>query len=64
MKLKNLFKGFKAKKSVMFMLALLALQGSAGISKVSADTVAENVNVSSDQLIITQMITGINISGI
>ena len=48
MKLKNLFKGFKAKKSVMFMLALLALQGSAGISKVSADTVAENVNVSSD----------------
>ena len=48
MKLKNLFKGFKAKKSAMFMLALLALQGSAGISKVSADTVAENVNVSSD----------------
>src|SRR5574341_1041703 len=48
MKLKNLFKGFKAKKSAMFMLALLALQGSAGISKVSADTVAENVNVSSE----------------
>src|SRR5574341_582985 len=46
--LENLFKGFKAKKSAMFMLALLALQGSAGISKVSADTVAENVNVSSD----------------
>lgn len=30
------------------MLALLTLQGSAGLLKVNADTVAENVNVSSD----------------
>ena len=42
---KNIFKGFKPKKSAMVMLALLALQGSAGISRVSADTVAEFVHV-------------------
>lgn len=45
MKFKNLFRGFKPKKSAMLMLALLVLQGSAGISKVSADTVAEFVHV-------------------
>ena len=48
MKLKNFFKGFKPKKGALLMLALLALQGSAGILGASADTVAENVNVSSD----------------
>ena len=48
MKLKKILKGFKPKKSALLMIALLALQGSAGLSKVNADTVAENVNVSSD----------------
>ena len=48
MELKKFFKGFKPKKSAVLMLALLALQGSAGILGASADTVAENVNVSSD----------------
>lgn len=48
MKLKKFLKGFKPKKSALLMIALLALQGSAGLSKVNADTVAENVNVSSD----------------
>ncbi len=48
MELKKFFKGFKPKKSAVLMLALLVLQGSAGILGASADTVAENVNVSSD----------------